>query len=98
MTDRRTSGWRPWAAAGIFAGLVLAGVLITRTAPEPAPKPVATPTPTPALPPIPRPLLPLSRGDLIDAAARAASSFTSGVQRPASDLPGRRFALNISFV
>jgi hypothetical protein len=39
----------------------------------------------------------LSRGDLIDAAALAASSTASGDQRPASDLPGRRFALSIPF-
>jgi hypothetical protein len=97
MTDRRTSGWRAWAAAGIFVGLVVAGVLLTRPAPEPAPKPVATPAPTPILPTIPQPLPPLSRADLIDAASRAASSFASGEQRPASDLPGRRFALNIPF-
>ena len=97
MTDRRTSGWRAWAAAGIFVGLVVAGVLITRPAPEPAPRPVATPTPTPIIPAIPQPLPPLSRGDLIDAANLAASSFASGEQRPASDLPGRRFALSMPF-
>jgi hypothetical protein len=97
MTERRTSGWRAWAAAGIFVGLVVAGVLVTRPAPEPAPSPVATPTPAPILPAIPKPLLPLTRSDLIKAADLAASSFAGGEQRPASDLPGRRFALSIPF-
>ncbi|MBA2920309.1 hypothetical protein GON01_01230 [Sphingomonas sp. MAH-20] len=97
MTDRRTSGWRAWAAAGIFVGLVVAGVLITRPAPKPAPAPTATATAEPILPAMPTPLPPLSRADLIEAARRAASSVAAGEARAASDLPGRRFALSIPF-
>ena len=97
MTNRRTSGWRAWAAAGIFVGLVVAGVLITRPAPKPAPAPTPTATAEPILPAVPTPLPPLSRADLIAAAERAASSVAAGETRPASDLPGRRFALSIPF-
>lgn len=100
MNDRKASGWRTWTAAGIFVGLVVAGVLISRTEPkpEPTPTPAATPSPAPIVPAIvPRPLLPLTRSDLIDAADRAASHFAGGEQAPASDLPGRRFTLSLPF-
>ena len=94
------SSWRTWTAAGIFVGLVVAGIVITRPVDETpttqAPK--ATPTAAPIVPAIvPRPLLPLTRADLIDAAAQAASRFASGEPAPASDLPGRRFVLNLPF-
>lgn len=94
------SSWRTWTAAGIFVALVAAGVVITRPAAEtpPAEAPKAAPTATPIVPAIvPRPLLPLTRADLVDAAAQAASRFASGEPAPASELPGRRFVLNLPF-
>lgn len=98
MSDRKTSGWRAWAAATIFTGLLVAGFLISRPAPEPAPVPAPTSIPSPvATPIVPRPLQPLSRTDLIEAAGLAANRFASGEPAPASDLPGRRFVLNLPF-
>ncbi|AJP71248.1 hypothetical protein [Sphingomonas hengshuiensis] len=82
-------------AALILFGLMLAGC--DRTAPEQAANAQAE-TPAPTMPKLPAPVPALSRGDLIAAAARAASAFAEGKPSEGTDpLVGRTFSVRIAF-
>ncbi len=90
--------WRTWFAAGVFVVILLAAILILRRGEPPqtgrvdppnAQEPAAVSAPPP----------PLSRADLIDAAARAADAYSRGVATPLDDvdLVGRRFTVRLPF-
>jgi hypothetical protein len=90
--------WRALVAAGIFLALVVAGILLIRrdeAAPSQAEIRPQTQPPSSLTTPLP----PLSRAELIDAAARAADAAARGVAAPPDldQLTGRRFVLKIAF-
>lgn len=98
MRQGRALDWRAWAAASVFVGLIVGGLVIGRPTPDPQPAAAPSSISTPARPRvIPSPLPALTRADLIEAAALAASRTASGERTAASDLPGRRFALSLPF-
>lgn len=90
--------WRALLAGGVFVALLIAAVLIAR--PDDA-RLEKDPDPVPELapPPIAAPRPPLTRADLIDAAARAADAHARALPVPAEDniLAGRRFSLRLPF-
>jgi len=91
--------WRALLAAGVFVALLLAGVLLTRQ-PERQEVADAQPAPPPQrVPAVPTPLPPLTRADLIDAAARAADAYARRLPAPPENvaLVGRRFTLRLPF-
>lgn len=90
--------WRALLAGAVFIALLIAAVLIAR------PEKVTTdevppPAPRPVQPEQTAPLKLLTRGDLIDAAARAADAHARGVAIASEDsaLVGRRFTLRLPF-
>lgn len=106
MTSSPGGRWRPWAALLLLLLVPLLGYFAIRPQPAAQPEPVAnapTPTPSPPAPPAPpaKPSPPsvLGRADLIEAAQKAASAFSSGEASPPENLAlaGRRFALRLPF-
>lgn len=92
--------WISWRGL-VAAALVVAGAAVVLAWPEDSPPPADTISSAPktAAPPVPQPPPTLHRGDLIDAAARAASAFAAG--RPTAEdltsITGRRFRLALPF-
>ena len=97
MSERGTANWRAWLAAGIFTALMVAALLLVRS-PEPQQPEPSLPAPREKSPaPAPTALPPLTRADLIDAAALAADAHARGTAPPAQHaaLAGRRFVLRL---
>jgi hypothetical protein len=90
--------WRALLAGGVFVALLISAVLIARPA-GPEQEVVAVPVAEPLSPTINAPDPPLTRADLIDAAARAADTHARGVPKVAEEdeLSGRRFTLRLPF-
>lgn len=88
---------RALLAGGVFVALLILAVLIAR--PSEPEEVVAVPVAEPASPAIATPAPPLTRADLIDAAARAADAHARGVPMAAEDgeIAGRRFTLRLPF-
>lgn len=89
---------RAWIAAGFFLAIVAAAILIARGS-----QPRAEEDPAPPVREqrtiVPEPPPALNRGDLIDAAARAADAFALGRPVPTDQkaLAGRRFSIRLPF-
>jgi hypothetical protein len=90
--------WRALLAGGVFVALLISAVLIARPG-GPEEEVIALPVAKPTSPVIAAPAPPLTRADLIDAAARAADAHARGVPLLAEDseLAGRRFTLRLPF-
>jgi hypothetical protein len=90
--------WRALLAGGVFVALLISAVLIARPG-VPEEEVIALPVAEPVSPAIAAPAPPLTRADLIDAAARAADAHARGVPLLAEDseLAGRRFTLRLPF-
>lgn len=91
--------WRAFAAAAVFVAMLVAAVLLMRPTQPPAAE-TARPTPeVREVPVLPGRQPPLTRSDLIAAAARTADAYAQGQAAPPefADLAGRRFTLRLSF-
>lgn len=97
MSERGSTTWRPWIASGAFLAILAAAILIVG-GPQPAKVENTQAPPRPETPVIVPPP-PLSRSDLIDAAAMAADAYGLGRAPPQGNaaLVGHRFTLRIAF-
>lgn len=89
-------------AGGLAAAIAIGGIgfLVGRaTMPAPLPPKAAIVVPPVPAEPAGSKVQPLSRGDIVTAAAQAADAVASGSAPPGSlaDLPGRRFSLSLPF-
>ena len=98
MKERRSRRWQAWLAGGVFLALLIAGLLIARQ-PRPPQVEKVQPAPQPEEPAVPAAPPPLTRADLIDAAAGAADAHALGRPAPPEnpELVGRRFTFRIPF-
>lgn len=102
MTNDRRPPWRAWVALLFVAAVLIAFfVLLRPDTPQATPKPDSSPINHVGMsrPSVTQPLSPLSRADLLDAAARAASAYAAGEPPPSENLAlaGRSFILRLPF-